>query len=367
MDLDIQPSPRMQTDANSIRLPQKIREGLGVIVGQFIELKGKTNLVLQIKRAFDPLQTNALVSPANFECLKGSQVEFKILDVTVGCDPEFFIIHQNMVMSAATYLPFHGQIGCDGNLGELRPHYGNHETQVVNNLQGLIPTIPGQMRRSDWAKGLPKNGRHFSYEAHSYYWHFPAGFHVHLGIPPEILNTRRDFNRAAIHHLVQCLDWYVSVPLVPLEPEIRRRTNRSKYGSPGDYRSSEVTLEYRTPGAFYLRTPTLTAGLLGLCLIVTESVISKMKIATNNFSRLNLLTPGDLQEIMPIPKPEDIRGILLSPTTVRAEAQLDNIWQRLSDLPNFAKHRISVENFFRAVKEKTRPEPNLLSNWKGQP
>ncbi len=357
-----------ERDQSRIRIPPILRAELGVLVGQFIQIRGKKTVILQVEEC-SPIFKTALVNAENFARISGPNVQFKILDVTLGCDPEFFIIqgsgpHNDQIMSAATYLPFHGQIGCDGCLGELRPHYGRHEDEVVREIQGLVPQIPGHMKRSSWAKTLPTDGSAFRYEAHSYFFARSAGFHVHLGIPPEILNTRKDFNRVAIDHLIRCLDWYVSVPLVPLEDNPMRRLGRTQYGLPGDYRPNNITLEYRTPGAFYLRTPSLARGLLGLTLMVTETVVSRLKIASRNFIDLRKLTKTDLQEILPVPSAGTIRSTLLAESVTPAKRELDRIHKQLTELPNYGKHARTVEGFFREVDEGRRPGPNLLHNWK---
>ena len=364
MNFDIQPSALLQTKPNSISLPRGFREELGVLVGQFLQLRGREELMLEVCNALSPLQEVAYITPENFEKIQGQNVEFEILDVTLGCDPEFFIMWGNRKISAATYLPFQGQIGCDGELGELRPMYGRHEDQVVANLQRLIPIIPRQLRRSKWARGFPDDGSKFTYEAHSYYYATAAGFHVHLGIPPEILNTQKSFNRAAMNHIVRCLDWYVSVPLVPLESNHRRRLGSTQYGEPGDYRPSNMTLEYRTPGGFYLRSPRLAKGLLGMTLKVTEAIVSRMKTASKGFTQLHKLTTADLHEIMPIPDPAKIKGTLKHRDIQVAEDQIPAIRSEMQKLPNYPEHRASVEGFFRAVDEGVQPGPDLLQNWK---
>jgi hypothetical protein len=354
-------------DYDKIRIPPQLRAKLGILVGQFLQVRGRETVILQVAGCSPAFET-ALVNVENFAKIHGPDVQFEILDVTLGCDPEFFIIHGNgphndQIMSAATYLPYRGRIGCDGCLGELRPHYGRHEDDVVRELQTLVPRIPGSMERSTWARTLPTDGNAFRYEAHSYYFARAAGFHVHLGIPPEILNTRQDFNRVAIDHLIQCLDWYVSVPLVPLEDSPLRRMGKTQYGLPGDYRPHNLTLEYRTPGAFYLRTPTLTRGLLGLCLMITELVVSRLKIASKNFIDLRRLNKSDLQEVMQIPDSGTIKSTLLAESVGPAQRELEHIHKQLTELPNYGKHEQTVEGFFREVGEGNRPGPNLLRNW----
>ena len=365
MDFDIQSHALMRDKAHCISLPQKIREELGVLEGQFMQLRGREEVVLQIANAIlGPHQEVAYVSPETFERIKGDNIEFKILEVTLGCDPEFFIMWGDRHIIASNYLPFIGQIGSDGGLGELRPMYGRHEGQVVDNLRTLIEHIPASLKRSKWLKGFPEDGKAFSYQGHSYFLGTPAGFHVHLGIPPEILNTRTDFNRAAINHIVRCLDWYVSVPTVPLEVCHDRRLADGQYGQPGDYRPSNVTLEYRTPGGFYLRTPALAEGLMGMALLVTENVVSRMKTASNGFVNLHKLTEADLQEILPIPPPSKVKDILKHRNTAVAAEQMPAIYEQMERLPTFKKHQEAIDRFFRVVKDRSVPTPDLLLNWK---
>jgi hypothetical protein len=354
----------MLGDQQTIRLPQKVREDMGLFINQFLQLSGKEVLVLQVKGTPDATLDYACVSLENFEKIKGKSVEFSIPDVTLGCDPEFFIMWDKTLMSAATYLPFQGQIGSDGTLGELRPSYARHEDGVVANLTQLIPRITGKMCREKWATGFPRNGDKFRVEAHSYYRGLAAGFHIHLGIPPEILNTRTDFSRIAMNHLVQCLDWYVSVPMIPLEVNPNRRAAGTSYGNPGDYRPSNLTLEYRTPGAFYLRTPKLARGLLGLCLMVTETVVSRMKTASNNFVNLHRLSKDDLNDMLPVPQASVIKKTLLDRNSQTGLSYLEGIQESLCGLSSYAKHEQSVSGFFREVESRRVPGPNLIENWK---
>lgn len=365
MNFRIEQHSGMESYPNAISLPTALRLDLGALVGQQLQIRaGGEALLLEIVEQLHPEQELALVHSNVLSKIKQNEVELTIPDVTLGCDPEFFILWQNKRVSAATYLPFAGQIGCDGELGELRPTYGRHESHVVGTLGKLIPKIPDKLQRAPWAHGFPAGGHQFQYEAHSYWMNIAAGFHVHLGIPPEILNTRKDFNRASMNHIVRCLDWYVSVPLVPLETSHGRRLGKSNYGKPGDYRPANVTLEYRTPGAFYLRSPKMAAGLLGLSLLVTENIIARLKVASRNFVNLHKLTSADLQGVMPIPSPNHILGTLTHPDVREAQRELGGIRRQLEALPTYGKHSQSVEEFFRAVEEQERPDPNLLMNWK---
>lgn len=363
MEFEVIPNSRMSAEHNFVRMSQNVREELGVLVGQFIQLRGEEELVLQILTADASWGAGAFIGPENFKKLNKESLEFQILEVTLGCDPEFFIKHKDRIISASTYLPFIGEIGSDGTLGELRPRYGRHERDVVQNLGRLIPQIPFKMRKNHRANGLPQDGGQCDFEAHSYHGRMSAGFHVHLGIPPEILNTRTDFNRLAMNHIVQCLDWYVSVPMLPLETNHQRRLGYTHYGRPGDYRPSNLTLEYRTPGAFYLRSPALTEGLLGLTLMVAENLVSKLKVVSGDFVNLNKLTKADLQEVMPIPDPKKIQATLLDRDIGKVSSVIDSIYNTVTGMVNYKKHQEGIERFFRIVESGQRPSANLLHNW----
>jgi len=100
--------------------------------------------------------------------------------------------------------------------------------------------------------------------------------------------------------------------------------------------------------------------------MMTESIVSRMKAASNGFINLHKLTPADLHEIMPIPDPAKIKATLKHRNTKVAMNELPRMYDQLMDLPSFKKHRGAVEGFFRAVRNGEQPGPNLLQNWKEQ-
>jgi len=357
-----------KAEPGTILVSPIMAEELGIVEGQFLQVQGKERQILKSKIAqgLSPEEARemlAWVAAESFEKIRGSEAPIEVLEITLGCDPEYFILNNREVINAHAYLPFQGEIGCDGTLAELRPHYGRHENEVTRTLGGLISRVPASLKREGWAGSLP-SGRNFSYEAHSFYAGFPAGFHVHLGLPPEVLNTRVEFNRTTLNHLVRCLDWYVSVPLLPLEVAHQRRLSRGKYGKPGDYRPSSLTLEYRTPGAFYLRTPNLARGLMGLCLSVAEDLITKVKKASSDYVKLDKLTPTDLNSLLEIPKAETILSTLGTREPEKARSLLPGIYSAISKLTSFSRHKESIEEFFRIVEKGEKPSPFLVANWK---
>jgi hypothetical protein len=97
--------------------------------------------------------------------------------------------------------------------------------------------------------------------------------------------------------------------------------------------------------------------------MVTENVVSRMKVASEGFVNLHKLSPADLQEIMPLPEPVEAVALLLDKDTKAASSLLPEIYDQLAKLPTFPSHSKAIDAFFRAVRDEERPGPDLLYNW----
>jgi hypothetical protein len=98
--------------------------------------------------------------------------------------------------------------------------------------------------------------------------------------------------------------------------------------------------------------------------MVTEAVVSRMKVASQKFTNLHKLSEGDLQEILQIPEPAVIKRTLLHEDANSAREHIPHIKAELRKLPNYPAHRRTVEEFFRVVQAGYCPGPNLLRNWR---
>lgn len=87
-----------------------------------------------------------------------------------------------------------------------------------------------------------------------------AGGHVHIGFDDievpykgdeELFNYEPDKQRCEI---VKVLDLFISIPLVLMEPDSKRK---ELYGKAGAFRPKSYGLEYRTPSNYYLNSPEL--------------------------------------------------------------------------------------------------------------
>ena len=101
-----------------------------------------------------------------------------------------------------------------------------------------------------------------------------------------------------------------------------------------------------------------------MSLLVVENLVSRLKVASNNFVNLHKLTAAEFHQIMPKPEPDKIKGVLLNENINLSRYAMNDIRKQLESLPSFGKHRRAVEDFFSVVEEKEQPGPNLLVNWK---
>jgi hypothetical protein len=108
----------------------------------------------------------------------------------------------------------------------------------------------------------------------------------------------------------------------------------------------------------------MAAGLLGIALLVTENAVSRIKAASGGFLNLHKLDLPQLQELLFVPEPFQVREVLTDPDVRVAMRQLGGIRKHLEALPTFGKHYQAVNQFFSAVENQEKPGPNLLSNWK---
>lgn len=103
-----------------------------------------------------------------------------------------------------------------------------------------------------------------------------AGGHIHIGyddveVPydDELFGYTVDQQRSTI---VRALDLFISVPMLLVEPDNKRK---ELYGKAGAFRPKSYGLEYRTPSNFYLTSKELCQG-------VFNSVTKAIDFINNN-------------------------------------------------------------------------------------
>ncbi|RLI56704.1 MAG: hypothetical protein DRO87_07770 [Candidatus Thorarchaeota archaeon] len=284
-------------EKRSMRIPRKYREHLRVELGEYLHLKtkaGKT-ISLMVKPAFfvdaQDDEMFAYVGRQTFEQLdmEETAVEIDTVEgITLGCDPECIIMDSNGKVVPACD---HGigskttSVGHDGMLLEFRPAPSVYEEEVVDNLYNLV--LRARNIINDKHTLNPNDVR---LVARSHYDKVSVGFHIHFGIPRELINTAVPIIYA-VNQIVKALDYYLAIPCVILEGDdyIRRSAIHIPYGKPGEYRLEYPTLEYRVLGGHLMRHPILALGALAIGAMVVEDAVSRIRVLTNNYKECEKL------------------------------------------------------------------------------
>lgn len=344
-----------------IRMSEELRKELNLSLGEFIIIQ---NIALQVdkiyKEDFDINQKKAFVTKNTFYEFKSNNVKFEVSKhVTLGCDPEFFLIDpkNNCLFNPGTLVKKQGCIGHDGLLMELRPQPSIEQDIVVNNLYSLIQQFNSMLEL--------RNLSHLQMISQSGGWGLFTGFHVHLGLPQRLLNPQQpDFGKI-INIIVKALDYYVGTlsVLVEKEDNSRRCSPFVNYGKVSDSRISQRTLEYRVPGGALLKHPILTSGLLGICSMVTHDLLERLAHYTDNFNkRITIKEDALVKEIYPnMLSSMDMYNVICVPTIDSAEKEAPHILEDFSCMINYKQYKKTIDNFM-LFKDKAITS-NLWLNW----
>jgi len=334
-----------------IRIPKGYLKKLKYSKDDFINMRCADGKIISLKVASAYLsdtgkqQNCAYVSPNVFSLLNienYNSLEI-IKGLTLGADPEAFLIDNANIVSAGKFFKGFGQVGADGILIEFRPLPSTEESVVVDNLYALIKSARQTINSKTFA------GNNIVIRGASAYKGNTTGFHLHYGLPAQILGKDPRVE-LVVMQIVKVLDYYVGIPSVIPEgmDNFRRRSIHIKYGKPGSYRLDYRTLEYRVPGGSLLRHPILSKGILGLGAIVVEDVVSRFKECTDNFSNIdNIQTFDGLKELYPNLLP--IVGLyraMCAMDTSAAMDQMETITNDVSLMLGFNKRKKYCRGLF---------------------
>ena len=363
INLTVQPSNKMeQTENNVIRIPEMYRTDLNLFIGKDMFLKCKNGAMKSFKTSF--AYKNDLANPwaayitqNNFDNLELT----KCNPITIGCDPEFFLIDTRTckISSAMQYFSFRGNVGHDGIVGEFRPQYNDNENDVADNIMYLINKARNKLN-------TVKDGEYMMLYSASSYEQFAAGYHIHFGLPKFLL-INNTFNYKLLRHIVSILDYYVGIMAVLPEgiDDVYRRTYTGiSYGKPGAFKYDRTTMEYRTPGAYLLRHPILTKGIMAIGYLVMDDII-------NNLLGNNLLVKGNidqtiynLKQVYNLPPRQEIYKVICSESITRAMNYLPDIKYKLSTMPLYKSKEYNLTNFFDTIENNIKFTGNIEINWR---
>lgn len=365
MDLDLRVSTRMTKagEDDRIRLTPGQKRKLGVQNGAHLYLntayEGRIYVTVDDTHSTESAHDRgaAWVSQYVFDVVVGNPTDPDV--VTLGCDPEFLLFDsRHKILPANYWLPTKGFVGSDGPLAELRPSPAAHEDEVVENLRRLIRAMPGLTRHYFGSPTMADP------EGHSCWENYALGFHVHLGIPRELTTGAAAKSREFLAALTATLDYFVGVPAMLLEDTNLRRLGDGLYGKPGDFRVTNRTVEYRTPGGYHLRHPDYAAGIMGLALCVAREAIEDARIESLGWRYLHECANFSwFQKKFHLPNKSKIRWALSEATKQAAVELLPGLVDNILKLRYFGEHESSIRRYFRHVVENKQFSPKLLDNW----
>ena len=379
MDIPIKISKMMDNaedtiESRTIKVPRDLRESANLVLGDFLAVRTSDDkwISLTVEKAFDedakanPLSAYVTSRVHPIISRSGSQncIVEPVNGITLGCDPELMVIDRATgdLISAQYFfnLKKWAAVGYDGLLLEFRPLPSTDEAVVVDNMFNLISTarsclntckmFPNTMLAGISSfHGKAAVARNIADGTAMYHnTMITAGFHLHYGIPNEILGYQKNF---VAQQVVKALDYYVGIPSVVPEgygDSYRRTVQGIEYGKPGMFRLDHRTLEYRTPGAALMKHPILAQGLIGLGAVVIEDIVSRVKTITNGFTQLNeIANDADIRILYPnIPPVMEIFRAICSPTTDVAKSHLITIRKDVENMVGFTGRANSINNFF---------------------
>lgn len=380
MELNINISPIMdkETDWNDdyehriIRIPQVCREKNNLNIGDFLYLRTKSggSKMFQIAEAFkedvvrDPncAYVTSGVDRELFIKDKQSKEVSRVTNITLGCDPELFMIDKvtGNVIAAHRFMRKYGDVGHDGMLLEFRPNPSLYAEEVCNNLWTLI-------KKARYMLSVFPESNRILLVAGSSWNGLTAGFHLHYGMPRGLLGQRPDVNTIA-KLMTSVFDYYVGVPSIIPEGNVdvaRRTTKFFEYGKPGGYRIDNRTFEFRMPGGINLKHPLLSRGLMALGAVVAEDVASRINTCTNSFTNLNeLLSDVDLRALYPnLPDIHTFYGIICNPDISAAMNQLQTIKKDVRLMVGYEQRSVAVESYFECIEKDVKFGNNIEQNW----
>lgn len=360
-----------------LRLPMEARNQFCLPVDSFVNMRSKDGsiITLRIAAAFsidaDRSNISGYVTADIFDILElenidGCDQDITVVDgITFGCDPEFFLIDKatNKLVKANTILRKVGEVGSDGSLIELRPIPSPDEGLITDTIYKLIKKARFMVDKYKKHEDIKFYSASHYRSAHNNI--LTAGFHLHFGLPKQLLGIR---NKDVVREIVKVLDYYVGVPCVIPEgasDSYRRATPFVIYGKPGSYRIDSITMEYRVPGGALLKHPTLTRGVIGLGAMVVEDVVSRIKEYTDGFNRLDTIVSDKIVKDL-YPNMFDVVELFRtigSISTAPAMNRIESIANDLSQMVSFRKREDSVNKFLNVLFSGTMFGNDMENNW----
>jgi len=364
-----------------IRAPKDFREFVEIELGDFLDMRtvDGTIMSLAVEQAYErdakEDTLSAYVTSEIYKMLVGDaahEYDVTLVDgITLGCDPELLLIDRETanVVNAGFFFNKWDAVGYDGLMLELRPMPSTNEDVVVSNLWTLIQharkSIDVRIAKGGWSKFYGYTGNPVMITAVSAYRQLTVGFHLHYGLPKELLGWPKRF---IANQIVKVMDYYVGIPAIIPEQDAdshRRTVPYMAYGKPGDYRIDNRTLEYRVAGASLMRSPVLARGIMALGAVVMEDITSRIRHYTDGFVDLHVMSKDeDIRKIYPkLPPAMTIFSTICSPSIAPATRMLGAIRRDVEKMVGYRRRAKSIDAYFNTIENNVNFSPNVEENW----
>jgi len=333
------------------RFRKRVMSSLGLAVGSPVRVSGKIYYAATALPEDVVEFAGGEVFLADTTTLGKAPLDVTLSSVhgtTIGCDPEFLILSKSgRLRDAGLLLPPEGKIGSDGVLGELRPHPSTRVTEVLTDIRLLLAKVEGLGFNVSAASSFTGN--------------ITLGYHLHFGAPSEILTYAPRGVANFLKTVAEALDVFVGVPSLVRDPDDKRRTDGINYGMPADFRMSNVTFEYRTPGGYNLRSYKLAGSLMDVALLAYNDIIRRASLFTRGWTRMEEFNTYDhFREAYKLPRRDTVVKAMTSRDRGLALEVVEDSLMCVSRLHDASRHRRSVEMLF----NRGHVEDNIFDNWR---
>jgi hypothetical protein len=247
----------------------------------------------------EELKRVGFVTTSTFKKITGSSAKNNkdiwitndIADTVIGADPEFLLFDKSgQVVRANNVLSYHGPIGCDGAMAEVRPQPAINPEELVKNIRNLFlnKKLTEKIESFDWIAGCYHKDATRDY---------PVGGHIHIGNPIQIARLDGNDRTHFFKSFNKIIDELLSLPMVKIDGNSLGKARRTectmgKYGYFGEFRTCNGRLEHRTLSGMWLMHPTLATFVLGTAKAIIDEVFRH--VADKNYS-MEYVFPSSLK------------------------------------------------------------------------
>lgn len=230
----------------------------------------------------------------NYICGNGASskndiwISQSISDTVIGADPEFILLKNNKYVNAAHVVSYHGELGSDGPLAEIRPNPEIEVEAFVNSIRNILTNHPHTKDISEYTWKSACCWQEYYEDEYdpdvTERYTYPVGGHIHIGTPAVIAKKfgEDSFTYYYYQSLVRILDELLAIPLMRIDNKEESILRRDSYGQYGDYRTDNGRLEYRTLSGMWISHPKLALMVVGTAKAIIDAYFKMLEAKSFN-------------------------------------------------------------------------------------